>query len=244
MRPESVVCWLWQPAAGYRTAFTATHVNTLRRMVARHYRVPHRFVCLTDDPRGLDDGIEVLPLWADWATVASPHGAQHPSCYRRLKAFAPEMRALGARFVSLDLDCVVTGDLTALWDREEEFVIWRPTYRRRGLNGPKTRFNGSMWLLTAGSRPEVWTRFRGAASAAEAYRRGYHGSDQGWLQYVLGTGVPGWSEVDGVYSYKFHLLDQHAGELPAHTRIVFFHGKPDCWDAEPQRRAWVQTHYR
>jgi hypothetical protein len=162
----------------------------------------------------------------------------------RLKAFAPEMRdVLGARFVSVDLDCVITGDLTSLWDRDEDFVIWRhgPTSR---LNGPKSRYNGSMWLMTAGARADVWTRFRGAPSGREAYRAGFHGSDQGWIQYVLGGDEASWTETDGVWSYKYQVVARHGGQLPACARIVFFHGKPDPWDQEPRTRDWVREHYR
>jgi hypothetical protein len=43
--------------------------------------------------------------------VPSPCGARQPSCYRRLKAFSAEAaRCSAPRFVSLDLDCVITGD--------------------------------------------------------------------------------------------------------------------------------------
>jgi len=37
------------------------YVLVLRDMVARRLRSSHRFVCLTDDRTGLDDGIESMP---------------------------------------------------------------------------------------------------------------------------------------------------------------------------------------
>jgi hypothetical protein len=239
----SVVCWKWR-SPGFRSTYTAEHVHLLRDMVRRHYQAPHRFICITDDATGLDPDVEVVSLWEDFREIPSPHGGGHPSCYVRLKAFAPEMvSVLGERFVSVDLDCVVTGDLTELWNRDEDFVIWRhgPTSRQ---NGPLSRFNGSMWMLRAGTRPDVWSRFHGAESGREAYRAGYHGSDQGWFQYVMGGDQACWTEAHGVYSYKYQVVAKHHGHLPANARMVFFHGKPDPWEQEPQRRDWVREHYR
>lgn len=235
--PETVVCWKWS-RRGYRSTFGPKTVNTLRRMVARHYDRPHRFVCVTDDPSGLDPQVDVIPLWSEWADVQSPHGADYPSCYRRLRAFAPDAEALfGRRFVSLDLDCVITGDLVPLWDRSEDFVIW-------GDTNPRNVYNGSMFLLTAGSRPHVWTQFDPSTSPREHFRAGCFGSDQGWISYALGPDEPRWKQADGVYSYRNEIVKKHKGMLPPDARVVFFHGPTDPWDTNGQRIPWVREHYR
>ncbi len=233
----SVVTWLWRPARQYRSQFAARHVNILRGMVARHYAGPHEFVCVTDMPQGLDPRVRVVPAWNDHAAVASPHGGQNPSCYRRLRAFAPDIAGtLGERFVSLDLDTVVVGDLRPLWDRPEDFVAW-------GETNPRSHYNGSMWLLRAGSRPQVWQRFDPRTSPKEALAAGKFGSDQGWLSYCLGPGEPRWGTADGVYSFTVHLR-RNAPQLPAGARIVMFHGSVDPWSPEAQRLDWVRQHYR
>jgi hypothetical protein len=238
----SVVTWLWRDR-GYRSTFTPAHVHTLYAMVARHYARPFAKVCVTDDSAGLDADIRVVPLWPDHRGLPSPHGHGNPGCYERIKAFDPATAAqLGARFVSLDLDSVIVGDLTPLWDRPDPFVIWHLRMGHR-TNGQKGVYNGSMWLMDAGARPDVWTRFTGQRSAREAYRAGQHGSDQGWMQYVLGADVPHWDQADGVYSYKYDLLARHRGQLPADARVVFFHGKPDPWDPQLDR-TWVREAYQ
>jgi hypothetical protein len=130
MRPDAVTCFKWKPAPGYRSMFGPEAVNTLRAMVARHFPHPHRFICFTDDTTGLDPRVEAVPIWNDFADVPSPHGGKNPSCYRRLRLFRSDMADIvGPRFVSLDLDCVVAGDLTPLWDRPEDFVMWGDTTR-------------------------------------------------------------------------------------------------------------------
>lgn len=233
----TVACWKWEPAPGYRSKFDAESVNTLRAMVARHYRKPHRFVCVTDKPDGIDSSVEIVPLWNDYADVPSPHGGHNPSCYRRLKAFAPEIESVfGKRFVSLDLDTVIVGDLAPLFDRPEDFIIW-------GETNPKSFYNGSMWMMNAGARKQVWERFDPKTSPREAKAAGRFGSDQGWISHVLGKGEATWGRQDGVYSYRVHLAPFGAA-LPKNARVVMFHGKVDPWSYEAQHVPWIKEFYR
>lgn len=234
----SVVTWFWKPEKRYRSQFSAVHVNTLRSMVARHYADPHEFVCVTDAPEGLDPRIRVVPAWNDYAGIPSPHGAHNPSCYRRLRAFARDVGpVLGERFVSIDLDVVILDDLRPLWNRPEDFVAW-------GETNPRSFYNGSMWLLRAGSRPQVWESFDPKRSPGLASKAGKFGSDQGWLSYCLGKGEPIWSTRDGVYSYNVHLKNLAVVQPPPGARIVIFHGSVDPWSPEAQRLPWVRNNYR
>lgn len=234
--PLSVVCWKWKPPAGYRSTFGPETVNVLRAMVRRHYPAPHRFICVTDDGAGIGNDVEILPLWNDHAGVVNPWGARQPSCYRRLRAFAKEAEALfGKRFVSLDLDCVLTGDMRPVWDRAEDFVIW-------GDTSPRTPYNGSMFLLRAGARCAVWDDFDPKTSPAKSRAMGYFGSDQAWIGARLGPLEAKWSQGDGVYSYRNDI--KRLGGLPDDARIVMFHGAVDPWSAEAQQLAWVRECYR
>src|SRR5690606_31518495 len=165
---DAVVTWKWT-TPGYRSTFGPETVNTLARMVRRHYRPDVRVLCVTDEPEGIDASVEIVPAWNDFATVPSPHGAQQPSCYRRLRAFDPAIGSVfGERFVSMDLDCVIVGDMTPVWERDEDFVIWSDT-------GPKTLYNGSMFLMTAGARPQVWTDFDPDSSPMRSKSAGFWG---------------------------------------------------------------------
>jgi hypothetical protein len=233
-----VVTWKWKPFAGYRSTFLAEHVNTLRNMVARHYNAPHEFVCITDDPSGIDADIRIVPLWDDFASLPSPLGARGPSCYRRLKAFSAEAaEIIGPRFVSLDLDTVIVGDVRPLFDRPEEFAIW-------GDTAPRTWYNGSFWLLTAGARTKVWTDFDPTRSPQLAKAAGQLGSDQAWLGYCLGPHEKKLSQREGIYSWRVH-LEPRGGALPHNARMVMFHGHTDPWMPHVQKKhAWIRQHYR
>lgn len=237
MKLESVVVWKWHKD-GYRSKFTAHHVNVMRSMVARHYPEPHRFICITDDAEGIDPGIEVVPLWAEYGDLKNPTWpSEGPSCYRRLKAFSEEFEEIaGKRFVSMDLDMVITRDIRPLLDRPEDFVIYDPLG-----NGA---YNGSMWMMTAGCRSQVWETFHPSKSPRTANAAGYHGSDQGWIRYVLGRDEAVWTRQDGVIGYKRDCQKSRLGKLPPHARIVVFHGRPDPWNEWALHKSpWIRDHY-
>lgn len=240
MKPEAVICFRWEPQRGYRSTFGPEAVNVLRAMVARHYPHPHRFICFTDDPKGLDPRVDARPIWQDFATIPSPHGGKNPSCYRRLRLFRADMADLlgTTRFVSLDLDCVITRDLTPLWDRPEDFVMWGDTNPL-----PGSHYNGSMVLMTAGARQHVWDTFDPMTSPQRAKAAGCFGSDQGWISYCLGPGEARWTKADGVYSFRNHLRDRTTS-LPDNARIVFFHGSTDPWTPGLRHQyPWVGQHW-
>jgi hypothetical protein len=232
----SIVCFKWRPRENYRSIYPPAVVNTLRRMVARHYQKPHRFICVTDDAAGIDDDIEVVPLWDDHASVPNPSFNTGPSCYRRLKMFARDAgETFGERFCVMDLDTVIVKDLSPLLDRPEPFIAWRNP-------DPRWPLNGSMWMMTAGCRPQVWERFDPVTSPAQAHRAGCFGSDQGWMSYVLGRQAT-WGPEDGVYSYRRDIVPRQ-NKLPKNARAIMFHGNWDPWDAVVHKVApWVREHY-
>jgi len=232
----TMVTWLWTAAPGYRSKFTTAHVNRLRQMIARHYPSPHRFCCVTDQTKGLDADVTVIPPWNDFIALPSPSGGRNPSCYRRLRAFAPDIGVtFGERFASFDLDVVIVGDLRPVLDRSEDFVIW-------GDTNPRTFYNGSLLLLTAGARPQVWTTFDPKRSPALARAAGHFGSDQGWISYCLGPKETKWTQADGVYSFQQHILP-NGGKVPTNAKIVVFHGHVDPWMPRAQALPWVQQHW-
>jgi hypothetical protein len=238
-----VVTFKWKASEGYHTQFTAEHVNTLYRMVLRHYRYPFRFSAITDDASGILPQIGIIPLWFDYAELSSPYGERHPSCYRRLKLFSREARDfIGERIVCLDLDTVVTGDLAPLWHRPEDVVFFKGQWGAVGKPNSRQHYNGSMFLLKAGSRPQVWEKFHPRLSPRTTRNAGLGGSDQAWYAHILGANEAVWGKKDGVYSFRNDIATNN-NRLPSDARIVLFHGRRDPWDEECRTINWVQRHY-
>lgn len=235
-----VVCWLWTPTKEYRSQFSTTHVNILRRMVERHYPHPHRFNCITDHTSGFDPEVRVIPIWDDFAKMESLYGPNTPSCYRRLRAFSRDMvEIIGPRFVSVDLDVLIRDDVSSVWNRPEDFIIW-------GASARRTPWNGSMWMMNAGAREKVWTDFVKNPEKAvhKARGAGFYGSDQAWMNYVLGPKENHWNEKDGVFSYRMH-VKPNKYQPPKGSKIIFFEGHYDPWNAQTQQLCpWVAQEYR
>jgi hypothetical protein len=230
------VTWRWEQK-NYRSKFSPKTVTVLRNMIARHYQMPHRFLCVAEKPNEIDRDIETVKDFGDFVHLKSPYGDHQPSCYRRLRAFHPDIgKVFGPRFVSMDLDTVIVGDIAPLFERPEDFVVW-------GETDPRSLYNGSMFLLTAGSRPQVWQQFNPKVTPGKAKAAGRFGSDQGTVSYILGEGEAMWGTQDGVYSYRIH-IQPNGDQLPADARVIHCHGGQDPWGRQMQRLAWVQEHYQ
>ena len=64
------------------------------------------------------------------------------------------------------------------------------------------------------------------------------GSDQAWIQVVLGNNESLFTEVDGIYDYSF-LPDR---KLPLNAKMIFFPGKVDP-SQEKDKNEWVAKHW-
>jgi hypothetical protein len=231
------VTFKWEPTRLYRSKFGPEAVIVLRNMIARHYKKPHRFVCVTDNTAGLK-GVDTFPLWDDHATVPSPSGGHNPSCYRRLKMFAPEAKDwFGDRVVVMDLDTVIVRDITPLFEEDVDFRIWGES------DFPRTQWmNGSLWMLKTGTRTKVWDQFDPKRSPYMAKKAGARGSDQGWMSFILGKSERTWGRSDGVYSFRKHV--RPLGHLPDDARMVMFHGNVDPWSYQAQVIPWVRENWK
>lgn len=252
----SFVCWKWtDPRVG--RLFTSAHVNVLARSIARHYRRPHRVVCVTDDPEGLAPEVTHVPMPRTGfehlinpaekpapAFTRARRGAPRqpkpfPSCYRRLWNFSIQARELlGDRIFCLDIDAIVCGDLAPLVDRSGSFVGWHD--ERFGWN----KFAGGAYMMTTGMHADVWIEFDPERSPEIAAAAGNSGSDQAWMSYKLFPIVPTtqhWSARDGLLKLKW----LNGARPPATARIIFTNGHAPPWDPEVQRHhPWIKDHWQ
>ncbi|MDZ7735902.1 MAG: hypothetical protein U5P41_07230 [Gammaproteobacteria bacterium] len=213
----NVVTWKYPSPTGHRH-YTAAHVNRFFRQFAGHYRRPYLAICITDDPAGLDPGIEALP-----------NPVTLPNNYRKLWLFsAAAARAIPGRIFLSDIDVDIVGDLTGLLDRDEDFVGWYdPRY-------PKVRWSTGNYLLTAGARAFVWEEFEElGADAAENLLAAWYprhrgmrkvGSDMAWLSYRLPAAEARFGP--GIYRRRF--IDPSA--TPADAKIIHYSGKKKPWN--------------
>lgn len=205
-----VTTWVWG------TKYGPDYIDKLRGSIARNLTEPYEFrVIETDDPL-----------------------TQEKGCFARLRAFDPYWQAQlgcdpGDRIVCMDLDLVVTGSLDGLFDRKEPFVILT------GVNASNPcPYNGSLWMVRAGHRPDVWADFSLEAAAKVPFDS--FPDDQAWMAHKL-PGAGAFGPVQGVYG--FHKPGWPKGEgLPRGARIVAFPGWRD--PVGFQHLDWVQSHWK
>ena len=236
----TIVMWKWKPEPGAkhevkRSGFSAKHVNSLASGIARHTTMPLRYVCVTDDPKGIKPGIQTIDINTEFSEFSELGG-----CYRRLGAFDRDKsrRLFGDRFICIDLDCVVVGPLNHLLNKafNQDFVIWKDTYRRRAP------YCGALWGMEAGTRQHVLATFRTSPQEiiTAAREAGYIGTDQAVFNYLLGRNECTWGVDDGVLNFNTRVRPA-GGKLPEDARLVFFNGKYD--PAQPQllaRYSWIK----
>lgn len=226
----AVVTFYW-PDGGYGP----THVNNLRGMVRRNCMVPHDFYCVTNHPQGIDPFVKVIRQWpefVDWGR-----------CYRRLKMFSREIAEVipHKRIMMLDLDQVITADLTDIVQRPDPFTIWQcSSVSRRGH-----AFNPSFLIMETGCKHAVWEEFiRSPDMVASGARAcGWTGSDQAVLGLLLHDPIAVVTKEDGLLSWRD---DRPYPELPPGTRLVSFYGCDDdpSKDATQGKARWVPRHWR
>lgn len=221
-----IITWLWTQPGG-RTAFSAMHVNIWAAMIRRHCTLDIELACVTDMPEGIDPSIHIIKPPTDFAAVQTAAWRNgRPNCYRRLAMFGPNAgRLFGRRFVCMDLDVVIASNIDRILGRDEDFVICGPSKK-----GARWLYNGSMMLMNAGARPQLFDRF--TPDEAELASSRFVGSDQAWIAHVLGPGEATWGEADGVTKWPH-------GQPGA---MMFFPGSVKPWDAIGN--PWVAEHYR
>lgn len=225
----TVLTWYWKQPGG-RTDYKPLHVNVWADQVKRHLTIPHRLACVTAHPEGIDTSIEIIAPPGDFEDVRIPTWGHHmPQCLRRIAMFSPDAgKVFGERFVSMDMDCVISGSLDPLFDRDEDFVMYRGTHMSRP-------YNGSMLMMTAGARPHVYEQFtpEGAVKAGQRYL----GSDQAWISHVLGPGEAVWDAKDGVHAWNSR---RNVGK----PRITFFLQPEKPWSYVAAGDPFCTEHYR
>lgn len=245
MANDLIVC-----CVKWGTKYPPHYVNRLRSMVARRLASPHDFVCLTEDPAGLDPGIETITL---------PEGFS--GYWNKISLFKQELFPRETTILYFDLDIVIVGPLDFLLDDPGGLFVVRDW----GTFGGS--FNSSVMRFEAGGYSFIYERFR--PRAEEIVASGNFIGDQDWI-YAQVQGEAKSFRAGKIVSYKkdlrSHVCPQARRlgldfrwlraprfmtvDAPPEAAIVVFHGKPDPEDVMdssygPWKRApFVKEHWR
>lgn len=220
----AIVCYFWHDAAADTVNYTIDDVALLKSMVERHITVPHKFVCLADQPnRFAQVGVDAAQL------DMRAHVPRR--IWAKLMTFSPDIgEVLGAdRIVAIDLDTVIVGNIDAVVARDEPLVLWRnpgrqPWAKPEGRGANRALYNSSVVSIRPGARSDIWNEFIEKTPEASLAMRYMH--DQDWISYKVGMDCPYFDDSHGIY--RLGRADTPGsgvnGTLPDNACIVTFPG--------------------
>lgn len=241
---NTVACMKWGQRYG------PEYVNRLHGAVRRHTTRDIRFVCFTDDPTALDEGVEVHPLppielpdrvsWLPW---------------RKLSVWQSPLADLSGDVLFLDIDIVVVGALDPFFDYEPGrfCVIENWTQRGEGVG------NTSVFRLQVGAHTHIFEDFQKDPEAVLAEHR----IEQQYISAMV-PDMAFWPN-EWCVSFKHDLVPRFPANwfrepsLGPEARVVAFTGLPDPdqaaegrWPAPWWKKfykhakpaAWISEHWR
>lgn len=249
MQPVNVLCIKWGRKYG------PEYVNRLHSMVRRHLHRPFRFVCLCDEPEGIDAaaGIELFPIpkiGFEAFDTRAPWTFAHG--WLKLTSFATPLYDLQGPTLFLDLDIVIVDSIDCFFDAPaDDFRVIREWDKRDGTG------NTSVYRYTIGAHADALEHLKTGYPAATAEVRNEQEFITGFIarQGKISYWPEGWC-----VSFKRHCVPPvlmswfRAPTIPRGAKIIAFHGKPHPDDAIAGRSGkwyrrvpptpWVAEHWR
>lgn len=198
-------------------------MNALKRAVTQFLNIPHRFVCLTDDPNGVDCETMAIPM-------------NLPSWWGKIACFAPIWED---RVIFIDLDMIIRADITKFARRTEPFLAIKPFQSRP--NGVAS----ALLSIAPDYRRDIWDVFSNDPQGAiirchKEALPAWNNGDQRWLE-LMGAKPVYWQDIfpDQLVSYKYHC----ANGIPSSAAIIAFHGTPRPHEVKDPsvRELWLGT---
>lgn len=228
---KTVACMKWG------TRYGPEYVNRLHAAVERHLTGPKRFVCFTDDPSGLVEGVDALPLpeidlpervrWLPW---------------RKISLWRSQLADLSGDVLFLDIDVVILGLLDEFFDFAPGRFCAIENWTQKGQGVANT----SVFRMRIGENADIFDTFQAdpeAVLAAYRIEQQFVSSmtadmkfwPDGWCASFKHDLVP-----------KFPMNWLHTPAPKPETKVVAFTGRPDPDEAAEGRwpAPWYKKFYK
>lgn len=215
-----VICMKWG------TLYGPEYVNLLHRAVKHFLPDPHEFICMTDNADGFDPSVTVEPL----PELPIKDSFWIKGGWPKLAVFKPGFIPDGTRVLFVDLDTIITGDMSAMFETGPQVTMVQEWKRLVDYLNPfrAQKQLSSVFAFDAGREGAIYDAFVADPVAAqqtfriEQYFLAHHAT-------ALNTWPAGWIE-----SFKRHLLPPRLGVRDAETvaqpdaqcKMLIFHGEP------------------
>jgi len=180
--------------------FNASHVRMLREGVLKH-NPDIKFFCLSDVKV---DGISTIFMQNNW-----------PKWWPKIELFNI---FVDSPVLYLDLDTVVTGDITGLF--RDKLTMLKDVNNLEKFGSGVMSWNGDYSYLydEFNKNPDRFMK---------EYKTRRKWGDQSFIMDYLQE-KPDSYDFGELYSYKAHCLEG----VPEGTKLVYFHGKPRPWEVD------------
>ena len=229
----NVLCLKWG------TRYPAFYVNRLYAQVKRNLSRPFRFVCITDNPDGINPEIDCVPFPEDPGVFGRPW----PNIFIKLCLFKRGFADLKGPTLFLDIDELVLRPIDKFFDYHPgEFCIIHNWVERRKRWFRPLPFigNSSCFRFDAGSDAahrvyEIFLRDKGNHGLYDPFFKS--GSQKFQTRAMAEVGTVTWWPDEWVCSFKRQCIPPFPFNklirpfYPKTASIVAFHGRPDIDEA-------------
>ena len=227
----NVLCIKWG------TKYDASYVNRLYTGVKKYMRgdggrQDFRFVCLTDDVTGIVDGVDVYPLPETGFDETAFDAKKGGETWRKVGLFKENVADLDGDTLFLDLDVVITGDISPLFAYAPgAFVVIQDWLEKRRAKYMPWRHgkvgNTSVFRFHPTRHSSVFETFKHNQQwALDTFR-----IEQQFVSWALRHDMAFWP-ADWICSFKRHcrplfpLNHWLVPYKPQGMKILVFHGYP------------------
>lgn len=215
-----VVCMKWG------TLYGPEYVNLLSRAIRHHLPEPHDFLCLTEDAEGIDPEVMIGAL----PELPMDQSYWKKGGWAKLAVFKKDFVPTGTRTLFVDLDTIITGSLSAMFETGPAVTMVQEWKRLADYVNPfrPQKQLSSVFAFDGNRETQIYEAFVENPQAArdefriEQYFLAHHA-------HAMNTWPPGW-----IYSFKRHLLPPRLHTRPGSavprppetTKMLIFHGDP------------------
>lgn len=209
----------------FGTKYSADYVNKLYNMVQRHLTVPHRFVCFTEDPAGLNPNIEVRSL---------PVDPSIKGWWWKTYLFKEDLFTAGETNLYFDLDIVIVNNIDKLLSfMPGHFVGFEDPSK---IFNRQPKLNSSVMRWQAGHYGNIWNTYNKDRRQASGLP-----GDQDWIWKLYQNQIKLYPSP-WVQSYKWQIrrhteLERFGSihtfktvrnpDIDPETSVLVFHGTPN-----------------
>ena len=236
----NIVCMKWGNKYG------PDYVNKLYNMVSKNLNRDFRFICFTEDGKGVQNNIEICPL----PRIKMPENKPERG-WRKLSILQKDLNEIKGTCLFLDLDIVIVDNMDPIFELSGKFFI---AFDRRKKNS--SIGNSSVFRFEAGENHDIYENFNNESSKILSIFR----NEQAYLsKMIVKKGIFQYWPESWCPSFKYHCVPNFplnyvlSPKIPEGAKIILFHGLPEPTEAAEgksgkwyryiKKSPWINDHW-